>query len=408
MTTTKVRFARLLIPSILLACVGTTSVATAAPQVFSVAGQIRIFSGGGDLPLPGVTPGGNFGPLGMDAVGTAKTGTLMYQLSPASGLVGNCTDCITQDVAPGRSQPFLTVKPAVFTAPVPAASIGGFRGFPIPSVANLAQVTTRIAYSAPDVPNGTAMLSGRLTGALPTMTWCPGPGTTPAGAGGPNGIGCTSIANGDPDGPGPISNPNALIRYSGGNGFGGVMHSLLTSALPGGTLVRIVNNTPLRGQFEALAGSGSVGGGGDFNTDFFPGEGNAPIHTILGQTPFGFITSINPVPTSSPPNTVDRIEWNLPYTTGMVTIVAANDPVVANRTLTITGSDTRGSSGEGRLTLVAGAVGLRSAGNEYVSQQTRAKLLLYTPEPTTWLSAGSALIALCVGRSFAHRRTSKE
>ena len=373
---------------------GLASVSFAVPQQFSVAGHIIINSGTLQLPVNGATPGQNFIPRNLDAVGTLKTGTTMYQFAPQFGRVGNCSNCITQDVTPGRSQPFLTVKPAVFTAPLPPAAIGGFRGFPIPSVASLAQLTTRIFFSAPDPNQGTAMLSGRMTGAA-SFTWCPGP----------IGLDCTTITQGDPDGTGPSTNPNALIRYSGGNGFGGVMHNLLsTVTTPGGNLVRYVNQTPLRARFEEIGGSGSFGGGGDFTTEFFPAQGNAPVHTILGQTPAGFITSIVPTPTTNPPNTEDRTDWALPYTTGMITLVALNAVNPLNVTVTITGSDTRGSDGEGRLTLVAGAMNLGLTTKSFAQQRSTAQLLIYTPEPATWLAAGSALLALGVGRTIARRK----
>jgi hypothetical protein len=379
-----------------VACaLGIASVSFAAPQQFSVAGQVTIQAGALQLPVNGATPGQNFIARGLDAVGTMKTGTTMYQFSPAQGRVGNCSNCITQDISPGRSQPFLTVKPAVFTAPLPPASIGGFRGFPLASVASLAQLTTRIFFSAPDPALGTAMLSGRMTGAVPTFTWCPGP----------IGLDCTTITQGDPDGTGPSSNPNALIRYSGGNGFGGVMHNLLsTVTTPGGNLVRYVNATPLRGRFEEIGGSGSFGGGGDFTTEFFPADGNAPVHTILGSTPGGFITEIVPTPTTNPPNTEDRTDWALPYTTGMITLIALNAVNPLNVTLTLSGSDTRGSDGEGRLTLVAGAVNLGLTTKAFAQQRSTAQLLIYTPEPATWLAAGSALFALGLGRTITRRK----
>lgn len=367
----------------------TASVCFAVPQQFSVAGQIRIQAATLQLPVNGATPGQNFIPRGLDAVGTLMTGTTMYQFSPAEGPVGNCSNCITQDITPGRTQPFLTVKPAVFTAPLPPASIGGIRGFPIPSVASIAQLTTQIFFSAPDPNQGTAMLSGRMTGAVPTFTWCPGP----------VGLNCTSITQGLP------GNENALIRYSGGNGFGGVMHNLLsTVTTPGGSVARYVNLTPLRARFEEIGGSGSFGGGGDFTTEFFPAQGNAPVHTILGSTLAGFITSIVPTPTTNPPNTEDRTDWALPYTTGMITLIAANAVNPLNRTATITGSDTRGSDGEGRLTLVAGAMNLGLTTQAFGSQRSVAQLLIYTPEPATWLAAGSALFALGLGRTIARRR----
>lgn len=380
---------------VVLCAVAMASVSFAVPQQFSVAGDIRIQAGALSLPVNGATPGQNFIARRLDAVGTLKTGTTNYQFSPAAGRVGNCVDCITQDIEPGRTQPFLTVKPAVFTAPLPPAAIGGFRGFPLASIASLAQLTTQIFFSAPDPNQGTAMLSGRMTGAVPSFTWCPGP----------IGLNCTTITQGDPDGAGPSTNPNALMRYSGGNGFGGVMHNLLsTVTTPGGNLVRYVNNTPLRGRFEEIGGSGSFGGGGDFTTEFFPAEGNAPVHTILGSTPGGFITSINPVPTTNPPNTEDRTDWALPYTTGMITLVALNAVNPLNITLTLSGSDTRGSDGEGRLTLVAGAINLGLTTKAYGQQRSTARLLLYTPEPATWMAAGSALLALGVGRRVTRRK----
>ena len=40
----------------------------------------------------------------------------------------------------------------------------------------------------------------------------------------------------------------------------------------------------------------------------------------------------------------------------------------------------------------------------YSQQRSEAKLLLYTPEPATWLAAGTALLALGVGRTIARRK----
>jgi hypothetical protein len=88
----------------------------------------------------------------------------------------------------------------------------------------------------------------------------------------------------------------------------------------------------------------------------------------------------------------------------MITLVALNAVNPLNVTVTITGSDTRGSDGEGRLTLVAGAMNLGLTTKSFAQQRSTAQLLIYTPEPATWLAAGSALLALGVGRTIARRK----
>ena len=373
------------------ATLSLASAAFAAPQTFSMLGEMRQRGGNLSLPIPGpATPSFR----GSDAVGTPSA-TAMYHFS--RGPVGNCIDCIVQNT--GVPNPTVSIPAGLFT--FPPGPPGSPRGFPIPGVPNLAQLTTPRSGIAPDPARqpGGAVLSGRLTG-LDTFSWCPGP----------IGIDCTSITQGDPNGGAPGTNANAIITYrrGAGNRFGGVMWQLWGAAGANnfaGALVQIVNNTPLRGQFEPLSGNLPFGGGGSApGTTVQPATGTAPVYTITSSTPGGFILGIAPTPFSQPPNPVARSFWRLPWTTGMITLVAANAADPAARTITLTGSDTRGPDGSGKLTLVAGGMNLRLDTGIYSAMYSSTRMLTYTPEPGAFLAAGVALAGLALAWGVTRRR----
>ena len=149
----------------------------------------------------------------------------------------------------------------------------------------------------------------------------------------------------------------------------------------------------------------SCGGGGTApGTTVQPATGIAPVYTITSSTPGGFILGIAPTPFSEPPNPVARSFWRLPWTTGMVTIVAANAADPGARTITLTGSDTRGPDGSGKLTLVAGGMNMRIDVGSYSAMYSQARMLTYTPEPGAFLAAGVALGGLAFARRVTRRR----
>ena len=126
------------------------STASAAPQTFSMLGEMRLRGGNLSLPIPGpATPSFR----GSDAVGTPSA-TNMYHFS--KGPVGNCIDCVTQNT--GVANPTLSIPVGLFT--FPPAPPGSPRGFPIPGVPSLAQLTTQRSGIAPPIVTSTSKFSG--------------------------------------------------------------------------------------------------------------------------------------------------------------------------------------------------------------------------------------------------------
>jgi len=344
----------------------------AAPQVFSMMGEMRVNTPL-SLPLPPPVPGAD-GP-GIDIVGST------YYLGTHQ--VGACVDCITQNT--GVPDPTMTIPAGLFSAPQPVP----FNGFPLPNPA-LIQITTMFRLTAPAAASGSAVLSGRSGPA--TFSWCPGPGTA-----------CTTPTQATLPGL-----PFVTYTSGGGNQFGGSMQVFISStAAPSGTLVRRVNNSPVRGEFIPIAGGGNNHGpGGNFTsrTLTLGSAATHNVHTITNQTPAGFILGFVPTPFSTVMSAGARRNWAFPWTTGMITLSATNPPNPANRLFTLTGSDTRGSDGEGRLSLVAGGMTFTNTGT-WALETAEMNVTTFTPEPGTFLAAGVALLAIGGGRLLARRKS---
>lgn len=355
---------------------GVASTSTAAPTTFSMVGEVRLVAGQLNLPV--------FPFPGLDVDGTTN-----YQMR--GDPVGNCTDCIV--VNTGVPAPPIVFPPGIFDAPAPVP----FRGFPLPSVPSILNITTRIAFEIPDPAVGSVTIDQRATGA-DTFGWCPG------GAG----LTCTvsDPLRTDPNSP--------FVQYTakpGGNRFGGVMQMFLqASGGPGsGGFVRRFAPNPappatVRLTLDPIGGSGYFGGGGPAGqTDFNPGAGNKPtIDAIL--TPGGFFVQTTVAVVSSPPNTNDRTDVDFPWTTGMITVLAPDAINPFARTITATGSDTRGSDGSGKLVMVSSGLNFGTVSGAWSTSIQTLRIITYTPEPGTWMAASAALLALGVGRSVARRK----
>lgn len=98
--------------------------------------------------------------------------------------------------------------------------------------------------------------------------------------------------------------------------------------------------------------------------------------------------------------------WGGPLTTGQVKVSVTANPgaAIGNTHLwTLTGYDNRTAGGEGAIQFVSGGMsrtGSSVSGNRLILTMNMTSL----PEPSSWLAAGGALLALVACRSFLRRR----
>lgn len=305
----------------------------------------------------------------------------------------------------------------------------GFQAFPgFPVFAQVASTFTEVnagtvMSGANTIPTG--MLSA--AGGPGSFAFCPLVGNVNNGTGVPN---CAGLGLGSPTG------IQGFVQYSGGNGYGGTM-ALLRNATVTVSQRRNVGPTQFQHDQDSRTGPWPIGVPFSHTQTTAPAPGpltRLPFTTTLGgntvnpanpTTPgatgtqqaglgalFGSIQTKGPT-VAQGTTVISSTTTGFPWTTGMVrgaedSCAAAVPPTCPSPTnpnpfvqFTLTGSDARGTDGQGNLSLVSGGV-FQNRDNLTTVNWGSLDLTLALPEPGTAVGLASGIMLML---GLARRRS---
>jgi hypothetical protein len=363
-----------------------------------VAGSSQAACSGGACPLvEGVVRSEIAGafPIPASAIflGPQSEGQANYT-NPVKGFI---RDDGNQTVVAGSTAPFsLMIGAGILNAPRVQFNLGLFSATPV-----VFSIGTNVPYKFPVAP-ATFKEQGRV--GPKDVNWCRVPGGLPpsgtaVGGFDPNCLGPGTTFSGGP----PLV--HGIIKYRGtATQFGGEAHyTTLASgdaqlAINLGAVTSLPCGPCLIGIQEIQVESTANPVGGAWSNVV------SKVAPVLG-VPGRFIGSVNPsglvtniiAPTSAGNSSPSggNTTWGAPWTTGRIEFsnVTISPPVI----FTITGSDQRNVSGDGVVSLVSGAIGVRVPSGPDL---TRAWLQLTVPEPSMvlGLAASTGMLGLLARR----------